>query len=387
MKAGINQIQSYVPEEPVQRVKSKYHLKRLARLSANENPYGTSPLVKEALINAINDGALNRYPDGDASELRALVGQQLNVAGDQLVFGVGLDEIIELVARAFLTPDDQVVVAKPAFSEYALHATVEGAAVKEVPVNPATGHFDFAGALAVINEATRLVWICNPNNPTGVLESPQAIEDFVRQVPKDTLVFIDEAYLDFADDPAKATCLPLVKRYQNVAVLRTLSKAYGLANVRVGFAVMPVALAAILQKIRLPYNLNTMAQVAAVAALRDQDFVKEAAAKNAVERAKWEDFFDQQGVKYFKSQANFIYFTVKNAADLAQALLEKGFQVRRHLQPDWLRLTIGPAEDTHRHAGPGGRLAQATSIIWRRRAVFAILEADFTEESRHSAWI
>lgn len=282
MKAGINQIQSYVPEEPVQRVKSKYHLKRLARLSANENPYGTSPLVKEALINAINDGALNRYPDGDASELRALVGQQLNVAG----------------------------------------------------------------ALAVINEATRLVWICNPNNPTGVLESPQAIEDFVRQVPKDTLVFIDEAYLDFADDLAKATCLPLVKRYQNVAVLRTLSKAYGLANVRVGFAVMPVALAAILQKIRLPYNLNTLAQVAAVAALRDQDFVKEAAAKNAVERAKWEDFFDQQGVKYFKSQANFIYFTVKNAADLAQTLLEKGFQVRRHLQPDWLRLTIGPAEDT-----------------------------------------
>lgn len=346
MKVGINQIQSYVPEEPVQRVKSKYHLKRLARLSANENPYGTSPLVKEALINAINDGALNRYPDGDASELRALVGQQLNVAGDQLVFGVGLDEIIELVARAFLTPDDQVVVAKPAFSEYALHATVEGAAVKEVPVNPATGHFDFAGALAVINEATRLVWICNPNNPTGVLESPQAIEDFVRQVPKDTLVFIDEAYLDFADDLAKATCLPLVKRYQNVAVLRTLSKAYGLANVRVGFAVMPVALAAILQKIRLPYNLNTLAQVAAVAALRDQDFVKKAAAKNAVERAKWEDFFDQQGVKYFKSQANFIYFTVKNAADLAQTLLEKGFQVRRHLQPDWLRLTIGPAEDT-----------------------------------------
>lgn len=117
-------------------------------------------------------------------------------------------------------------------------------------VNPATGHFDFAGALAVINEATRLVWICNPNNPTG-LGKPQAIEDFVRQVPKDTLVFIDEAYLDFADDPAKATCLPLVKRYQNVAVLRTLSKAYGLANVRVGFAVMPVALAAILQKIRL----------------------------------------------------------------------------------------------------------------------------------------
>ena len=240
MKAGINQIQSYVPEEPVQRVKSKYHLKRLARLSANENPYGTSPLVKEALINAINDGALNRYPDGDASELRALVGQQLNVAGDQLVFGVGLDEIIELVARAFLTPDDQVVVAKPAFSEYALHDTVEEAAVKEVPVNPATGHFDFA--------------------------------------------------------------------------------------------VMPVALAAILQKIRLPYNLNTLAQVAA--------------AKNAVERAKWEDFFDQQGVKYFKSQANFIYFTVKNADELAQALLEKGFQVRHHLQPDWLRLTIGPAEDT-----------------------------------------
>ena len=312
----------------------------------------------------------------------------MNVAGDQLVFGVGLDEIIELVARTFLTPDDQVVVAKPTFSEYALHDTVEGAAVKEVPVNPATGHFDFAGALAVINEATRLVWICNPNNPTGVLESPQAIEGFVCQVPKDTLVFIDEAYLDFADDPAKATCLPLVKRYQNVAVLRTFSKAYGLANVRVGFAVMPVALAAILQKIRLPYNLNTLAQVAAVAALRDQDFVREAAAKNAVERAKWEDFFDQQGVKYFKSQANFIYFTVKNADELAQALLEKGFQVRHHLQPDWLRLTIDWARRRpHRHAGLGGRLAQATSIIWRRRAVFAILEADFTEESRHSAWI
>ncbi|MCQ2569681.1 MAG: histidinol-phosphate transaminase [Limosilactobacillus sp.] len=343
MKEEIKKLSSYVPEERVETVMERFKLKHLVRLSANENPYGTSPKVKEAVVNWKFDS--NFYPDSYAEELRKQVAKAYNVPEDQLIFGVGLDEILELLSRTFLEKGDEVITAKPTFSEYALHAQIEEATVKAISVNPQTGHFDFEAALAAITAKTKLIWICNPNNPTGVLESVEDIENFVKRVPETTLVLIDESYILFATGVDDPSCFSILNKYNNLAVLRTFSKVYGLANFRVGFIAMSKQLADYMQTVRLPYNLSSISQIAAQAAFSDQDFVKATVTKNSVEREKWLDYLDERNIKHFESQGNFCYFTVKNAESLAQKLLQNGYQIRTGLQPDWLRVTIGKASD------------------------------------------
>lgn len=312
-------------------------------MSANENPYGASPKVREAILNWDFDG--NYYPDSESQVLRNQIANYWSLSPDQLIFGVGLDEILELISRTFLTPDDEIVVPDPTFSEYALHAEIEGAKVVKVPINEETGHLDWQGMADAVTDQTKLVWICNPNNPTGVIESRSDIQAFLDQVPSETLVLVDEAYMDFADDAKEVTCFPLLSQYDNLAVLRTFSKAYGLAGFRVGFIAMAPQLAQYMQLIRLPYNIPTVSQIAAEAAFADQAFVSQVADKNRVERQRWMDFFDQIGVKYFPSQTNFIYYRVDDENGLADALLSKGYQIRRGFQPHWLRNTIGLAAD------------------------------------------
>lgn len=344
MKEEIKTLKSYVPEQPLDLVKQKYQLEKLVRLSANENPFGTSPAVKEAVINW-TFAESNRYPDGYASQLRQAICKKTGLAPEQLVFGVGLDEILELLARTFLTPGDEVLVADPTFSEYALHAKIEGAKVVKVSVNPADGHYDFEAALTKLNDKTKLIWLCNPNNPTGVYETKETINDFVKQVPKSALVLIDEAYIEYVEDEVNPTCFDLLAHYDNVAVLRTFSKVYGLANYRVGYIALAPKLAEYMQTVRLPYNLNSLAQVAALAALADQDFVAESVAKNRQGRKYLEEFLATKGIKYFHSQANFVYFKYPQALALAEKLLKNGYQIRTGLQPDWLRVTVGKLAD------------------------------------------
>ena len=340
MKEQIKQLSSYVPEEPLSAVKKRYGLKKLVRLSANENPFGTSPKVKKAIVNW-NFDETNRYPDGNATQLRDAVAQKLQVDPKNLVFGDGLDEIIELISRIFLKPGDEVLQTSPTFSEYGLHAAIEGAQVVAVPCDPQTGKHDFKGLLAKINPKTKLIWICNPNNPTGTYATPAELAEFAAQIPQDVLLLIDEAYIHYATDEKQPSALPLTKQFPNVVVMRTFSKVYGLANYRVGFAVMDQKLAAYMQAVRLPYNLNSLSQAGALAALKDQQFVAASIKKTAKERQRWEEFFKEYQIKYFHSQANFIFFKYPQALKLADYLLKNGFQLRRGLAKDWLRLTIG----------------------------------------------
>lgn len=190
-----------------------------------------------------------------------------------------------------------------------------------------------------------LVWICNPNNPTGTYESVEDIRKFVAAVPKETLVIIDEAYIDFVTSVAVPTSRALLDEFPNVAIMRTFSKAYGLANYRVGYMMTPLELANYMQTIRLPYNLNTLSQVAAEAAFGDQEFVARTVSQNAEERAKWESLFDELGIHYYKSEANFIFFAASDAEGLADAWLKSGYQVRRGQREGWLRLTIPMSQD------------------------------------------
>ncbi|KRL03962.1 histidinol-phosphate transaminase [Liquorilactobacillus oeni] len=344
MKEQIKAIENYIPEEPLAQVKKRLGLKKLIRLSANENPFGTSSKVKEAILNW-NFAESNRYPDGDASQLRQVIAAKLKVPSNHLVFGVGLDEIIMLLSHVFLENGDEIILTKPTFSEYALHAQIEGAKVVEVPCNAKSGGHDFAGMLTKITSKTKLIWLCNPNNPTGVYERPSVIENFIAHVPKDILVIIDEAYIHYVTDVDSPSFLPLLSKYPNTILMRTFSKVYGLANYRVGYAVMSAKLAAYMQSVRLPYNLSALSQIAALAALKDQKFVKKSVNKTQKERKAWETFFESQGIKYFHSQANFIFFKYPGANKLADFLLKNGYQIRRGFSDEWLRLTIGTTAD------------------------------------------
>ncbi|BDZ31487.1 histidinol-phosphate transaminase [Lactiplantibacillus sp. WILCCON 0030] len=343
MKESVRKLQPYVPEKPLATLKAELGLTRLVRLSANENPYGTSPKVATA-VKAWDFNNSNRYPDGEATALRQAVAQQQAVAPDQIVFSVGLDEMIAMVSRTFLSARDRVLVSAPTFSEYALHAEIEGAKLLAVPTL-ANDQVDFKGLVSALTPAVKMVWLCNPNNPTGTSESLAQIEQFIQQVPATTMVLIDEAYIDFAMNAAALTAIQLPSKYDNVVVMRTFSKAYGLANFRIGYAVFSKAYAATMQAVRLPYNVNSITQVAALAALQDQAFVRATVTKNAAEREAWLTFFDQHGIRYDQSDANFIFFAYPDAAALAEYLLHHGYSLRTGLRADWLRLTIGTAAD------------------------------------------
>ena len=345
MKEIIRTLKPYIPEEPAEAVKERLGVDRLVRLSANENPYGTSPLVREAILSYVTHNDANYYPDGNATDLRMKLANYWQVQPEQLVIGVGLDEVIAMVNKTLITAGDSIVVSVPAFSEYALNGLVEGAEIREVPANFETGQYDFSALVKAVDETTRLVWICNPNNPTGTYESVEDIRKFVAAVPKETLVIIDEAYIDFVTSVAVPTARALLDEFPNVTIMRTFSKAYGLANYRVGYMMTPLELANYMQTIRLPYNLNTLSQVAAEAAFGDQEFVARTVSQNAEERTKWESLFDELGIHYYKSEANFIFFTSPDAEGLADAWLKSGYQVRRGQREGWLRLTIPMPQD------------------------------------------
>ncbi len=343
MKKIIQELSPYIPEKPLQQLQEELGLEKIVRLSANENPYGTSPKVKEAVLNW-NYDLSNRYPDSSAQELRNLVAEKFSLDPSQIVFGVGLDEVIVMLSRVFLQPGDEELVSVPTFSEYALHAEIEEAIIKKVATKE-NGQIDFSALLKNITAKTKLIWLCNPNNPTGTYETVSSIEKFVQQVPKETMVLVDEAYIDFVTEKTPATTMDLTKKYPNIVVMRTFSKAYGLANFRVGYAVFSNQVAGEVQKVRLPYNVSSIAQTAAIAAFKDQNFVEQVVAKNALERTKYEQFFQRLGLNFYHSQANFIFFETELAQNLAQTLLKNGYLLRTGLRPNWLRLSIGKPED------------------------------------------
>lgn len=344
MKKIIQDLSPYIPEKTLNELRDELGLDKLVRLSANENPYGTSQSVKKSVISWAKTSHSNRYPDSAANQLRQLVSEKFDLDPEQLVFGVGLDEVIVMLSRVFLSPGDAEMISVPTFSEYALHAEIEQANIQKIATKK-DGRIDFSAMLEAITPETKLIWICNPNNPTGTYETVDEIEKFVSQVPDNVMVLVDEAYIDFVTCEEPISAMQLTKKYSNIVVMRTFSKAYGLANYRVGYAVFSKNIADDVQKVRLPYNVNSIAQVAAVAAFMDQEFVTKVVEKNALERQKMQNFFDDKAIHYLDSQANFIFFEYPEADKLADYLLHHGYLIRTGLKENWLRMTIGTKED------------------------------------------
>lgn len=344
-KEVLNQLSPYKQGMQIQEVKEKYQLSRIVKLASNENPYGFSPKVQEALVDMARDFQL--YPDGYAGELRFTLADKLSVTPDQLVFGSGSDELVTLICRAFLGSGTNTVMAAPTFPQYRHHALIEEASVREIPTKE--GAHDLESMLQAIDEHTKVVWLCTPDNPSGAVISESAFTRFMEQCPAHVVVVLDEAYVEFMDEALQFDLERHIADYQNLIVLRTFSKIYGLAGFRVGYGISNESLATTLNIVRGPFNTTSLSQRIAIAALEDDTFIQETKEKNYRVRSEFESFLDSLQWNYYPSETNFLLVeTPVNADVAAEYLLKHGFIVRSGNvlgYPSTLRITIGKQAD------------------------------------------
>lgn len=338
MKERILQLQPYKPGKSAEDIKREYNITHIVKLASNENPYGCSPRVATALQDALENSAI--YPDGHATKLRKKLADFLQVRESQLLFGSGLDEVIQILSRALLTEGDNIVTSNETFPQYKHHAIIEGANVREIPLTD--GIFDIKKTAEAIDERTKIVWICNPNNPTGTYISEDVLRSFLENVPAHTMVICDEAYLEYVRALDYPQSIPLLKEFKNLMVLRTFSKAYGLAAFRIGYAIGHEDIIEKINIARLPFNTSTFAQVAAYTALDDQTFIHHCTTKNSENLMRYEAILRELHVEFFPSQTNFIFIKWKKPNDLFNHLLTNGHIVRPF--PTGVRITIGTNE-------------------------------------------
>lgn len=312
----------------------------IVKLASNENPLGISPKAQMAIDEAVHDIA--RYPDGNSFGLRDAVSNKFAVAQNQIVFGNGSNDILELAARAYLQAGDEAIYSQHAFAVYPLVTQAVGATGVVVPAKNFAHDLD--GFLAAITSKTKLLFIANPNNPTGTLINKNALKAFIHAVPRHVLIVLDEAYDEYLNTESKSEAIRWLTEFDNLIISRTFSKAYGLAGLRIGFGLMHANVADILNRVRQPFNVNSIAQAAAIASLADEDFVARSYAANQAGMLQITQGLTQLGLSYIPSQANFVSFAVKEAAQVNQQLLQNGVIVRpiaNYEMPDYLRVSIG----------------------------------------------
>ncbi|GGE38833.1 histidinol-phosphate aminotransferase [Pullulanibacillus camelliae] len=344
MKKQLKTINPYQPGKPIEEVKAEYGLNEVIKLASNENPFGSSPKAIEAMKEAIHDMAV--YPDGHATALRQALAQKHHVSEEQFVFSNGLDELVHMLSHSILEPGMNTVLADITFSSYKISALIEGAELREVPL--VDGRHDLPGMLDRMDEHTGIVWLCNPNNPTGEIIKKHELEDFLEKVPEHVLVVADEAYHEYADHPEYPRTVDYVERYPNLIVMRTFSKVYGLAGLRIGYGIANAQLIRDLEPVRQPFNASRIAQKAAIKALDDHEFINYSIEQTHQGLEQYYAFCEAYGLKYFKSYANFILIEFdRPGEEIFNALLPKGFIVRVGVapgMPNTVRITIGSKE-------------------------------------------
>jgi histidinol-phosphate aminotransferase len=342
-------IQPYVPGKPIEELEREYGLTGSIKLASNENPLGPSPRAVAALRRAV--GHLHRYPDGGGHDLLAAIGTHLGVSPARIVMGNGSDDIIALLTRTLLGPGDEALIPRPSFLMYDI--AVRSAGAQPVCVPLAGMAPDLEGMLAALTPRTRMVFICNPNNPTGGIVGREAWERFLGQLPPSVAVVLDEAYIEFARDPACPRGVDyLAEEGPAVITLRTFSKLYGLAGLRVGYGVMPTALAEALNRVRAPFNVNSLGQVAAAAALQDTEFVARTLRTVHEGLEYLYDALGRMGLRCHPTQTNFFLLELgRDAQTVFEKLLRRGVIVRSMRSygfPQCIRITVGQPEENRR---------------------------------------
>lgn len=333
---GIEQLKPYQTGKPISELQRELGLNEIIKLASNENPLGCSEKVKQAVAQELHE--IGRYPDGGGFILKEQIKQQFGFEHDCITLGNGSNDILEIIAHTFISEHDSVVYSQYAFAVYALVTQALGAEAIEVPaVN--FGH-DLPAMAKAIKENTKVVFIANPNNPTGTWFEEAEFLEFMQQVPNHVIVVLDEAYVEYF--PENFDSLQFLRQYPNLIVSRSMSKCYGLAALRIGFALASPQVTNYLNRLRQPFNVNHLAMVAGVAALQDQEFIEQSRQVNNAGMAQLQRGFEQLGLTYIPSRANFLLVNVQaDAVETFNALLKEGVIVRAVGIPQHIRVSIG----------------------------------------------
>jgi histidinol-phosphate aminotransferase len=344
--ASIRSIKPYVPGKPLKELEREYGIADSIKLASNENPLGPSPMAMEAILKSIS--GLNRYPDGSCHDLVEKLSGKYQVGRENIVIGNGSDDIIGMLTTVFLSPGDEAILPTPSFLMYEISVKTQGAVPLLVPLKNLS--IDLDEMKQRISSRTRMIFICNPNNPTGTIVPMEDLKAFVQEIPPEVVVVVDEAYIEFARDENCRSAVELLNSGSPVATLRTFSKAYGLAGLRVGYGIMAGEMVQFLNRVRQPFNVNSLAQIGAAAALEDQAFFEKTIQLVHDGLSFLYGELNRLGVIYYPTQANFFLIDVKTDADsVFKRLLELGVIVRSmssYGYPEYIRVNVGlPAEN------------------------------------------
>ncbi len=352
---GVQSLQPYLPGKPVEELERELGISGSIKLASNENPLGAGEKALQAIQQCYRD--INSYPDGSAYKLGEKLAARYHIAPSCLTFGNGSNDVLELIARAFLAPGQSAVYSQYAFAVYPIVVQATGAkaniatayddAHKTMPL----GH-DPDALIDSIDETTRVVFIANPNNPTGTWMDVNTVEAMLDRIPPDVIVVLDLAYLEYMDDDLKPDINHLLETYENVIITGTFSKVYALAGLRIGYGISHPDIADLLNRVRQPFNTNLIAQAAALAALDDEDHLLRSIRLNNEGKAFLQREFDRLGLAYLPSMGNFLAVNLgQTAAPVYDALLKQGIIVRpvaNYQMPNYLRITVGTAEQNNR---------------------------------------
>jgi histidinol-phosphate aminotransferase len=345
-RPSLEALSPYVPGRPIDAVKRAYNLTRVVKLASNENPYGCSPAAREAVVNTLSDTRL--YPDGACTALREAVAAKFNIDGKTIVFGAGTDEVIAMLGKIFIEPGDECITASCTFSQYA--ASVLSMGGKMVFVPGKNFGYDLAAIPSYITDRTKIIFIANPNNPSGTYHTAAEQEALMQAVPSHITVVFDEAYQEYVTASDYPNTWETLKKYSNAILLKTFSKIYGLAGLRVGYGVMSIATANEMEKIRCPFNVSAAAQAAAKAALNDTAFVQQSHMANLRVMAITEAALIKKGLPYIPSQTNFLSVDMgKPSTQVFEEWMSRGYIVRSGLalgmSDGYQRISIGTEEE------------------------------------------
>ncbi|UOF90244.1 histidinol-phosphate transaminase [Fodinisporobacter ferrooxydans] len=349
VRKNVTKLSPYIPGKPIREVQEEYGLSEVAKLASNENPIGPSKKVQAAIQSVL--GELHRYPDGGSTELKRAIAQKHDVTPEHILVGNGSDELIKMLSETFLHPGDEVVMPAPSFSQYVFGTLLMDGSVNYVPL--AEGfEYDLDAILRAITPRTKMVYLCTPNNPTGTYIRKEAFAAFMRKLPEGVLIVLDEAYYEYVTAADAVHGLSFVREGYPVVVLHTFSKLYALAGLRVGYLVADPSIVQEINRVREPFNVNTVAQVAAVTALDDTEHVQTSIEVNESGKKQLYSAFERLGLTYIPTQTNFILVDTKRPSkEVFQQLLKVGVIIRSG-EPfglsTWIRVSVGTQEENIR---------------------------------------
>ncbi|MBS5939178.1 histidinol-phosphate transaminase [Clostridium sp.] len=344
VREEVKKLSKYVAGKPISEVKREYGIDRVVKLASNENPLGTSEKVKKLIVELVSE--MNMYPDASSYDFKEALSTRLNVTRDMIFCGAGSDSLINVICEVFLDEGDESIMAEITFPRYESNTILMGATSVKIPLK--NNGLDIEAMVSAITDKTKVIWFCNPNNPTGGIFTKTEFDKVIGRIPKNVIIVMDEAYGEYVTSKDFPNSLELLKEYPNMIILKTLSKAYGLASLRFGYGIAKEEIVDYLNRVINSFDVNLFAQRAALAAIEDEDFISTVKEYNAREREVFYKAFKEMGLEYIHSEANFIMVNVKgDDKPIHEYLLRNGYIIRPGYlldMPGWIRVSLGTKE-------------------------------------------